>query len=411
MTEELTKREFLGTLGAGAAATLAGCGSIGGGDEETTGGDTLDVLERDLEATEEELNKKEDEYIRSDVTQVDDLLSDGEDVRVGGDGSVSEDAVGTEGELGDDTIRDPEYILSLGGGPTIKRIVDGNGNGLGTEQTFTSFDYSSGVDPSLEEALKSVSENLDSVEEDVKPKEYFDTEDDFKAATAAVDEMEGLDVYAATTLVTEQPTARPDSVRELRGQVEKELKDKSEVYQDIALLGQDMVGVQDNLSGSDGERAQEISDNAEDLISRQSNVTEAVASDIARLSVVYGALDNAVERSQEIFENSESYSHIESVEVDGENYEAIRLVEVDDWSDMDDESAAVDNNYFQNVASKDFFSEGTEVDDLLAVYGDLSAGEGFYLVSDEGGFTEAGPFEREDYVDIQDGSYDGNIEA
>ena len=411
MTEELTKREFLGTLGAGAAATLAGCGSIGGGDEETTGGDTLDVLERDLEATEEELNKKEDEYIRSDVTQVDDLLSDGEDVRVGGDGSVSEDAVGTEGELGDDTIRDPEYILSLGGGPTIKRIVDGNGNGLGTEQTFTGFDSSSGSDPSVEEALGSVSGILDSVEEDVGPEEYFATEDDLEAATAAVDKMEGLDVYAATSLVTEQPTARPNSLRELRDQVEEELKTKSEVYREIATLGQDIVGVQDNLSGSEGERAQELREDAGKLISRQSNVTEDVATDVARLSVVYGALDNAVERSQEIFENSESYSHIESVEVDGESYEAIRIAEVDDWSDMDDESGAVDNNYFQAVASRDFFSGGTEVDDLLAVYGDLGAGEGFYLVSDEGGLTKASPFDREDYVDIQDGSYDGNIEA
>jgi hypothetical protein len=410
MTEKKTRRGFLGTLGTGAAAALAGCGGIGGDDEEATGEDTLDVLERDLEATRSALNEKKAEYEKSDVTRVDDLLSDGEDVRVGNDGSISEDAVGTDGKLDDDIVSDPEYILSTKGGPPIRRAVDGNDDGLVTRQEFTRFDSGSPVDEGAEEALESISEDLDWVEEDVELGEYFATEDDREAAKAAADEMEGLDVRAATHPDTEQPIAMPGPIKKLKRQVEEELKTKSELYQDIASLGQDIVGIQDNLSGSEGERAQEIRDDAGKLIKRQSEVTGNIAEDIARLSVTHAALDGAAKRSQEIFENAASYDHLESVEVNGESYQAVRIAEVDNYGNMDEESGAADDNYLAITAND---LGGADVDDLLAVYGDLGHGEGFYLVNaeDKEELTEAGPFDREDYVDIRDGIYDGNIEA
>jgi hypothetical protein len=352
------------------------------------------------------------------ITQVDDVLEGNDDVRIRRDGTATRDVNDTGGELPDDVAEDPEYILGLDLDSTFKRIVDGDGDGSTSEQTFTDFDAAEGV----------------SVDEQSVIDQYGITEEDRAAISEAVGSLDNLGVFASTNIATEQPTARPDALTEAKEKVARELSALETLYHDVKDEADDVANVKDRLAGNiedakqdkqaaeqaayeagvqddreygiQGEdRATDLLGSAREMFGEYTGLTNNIAADIGRLEVVRRTLDSAKDRANEIFENSELSDAYQDVEVNSQTYTGVKLDEVRNWGLIDDQEIGF-NNYFQSEADR----LDTTADELVVTY-DSDSNQAFLVNPENDEYTEA-DFDNPGQVfrDIQDGVYDGALE-
>ncbi|QKQ98870.1 hypothetical protein GKQ38_05095 [Candidatus Nanohaloarchaea archaeon] len=421
----LTRRQMLGGGAAvGGAAAAGGLGALLWPREiEIDGYETNQDFETHREVINhwnQEFSSLEKDYKETiNDSELDNLLEDGEDIRVGIDGETSigqNQGVG----LGEDVLENPEYILSQSDDAKIPALVSTESSDDLSEQMFTEFN--------------SWEINVDNVLEGME----FATDSQKKAAKNAARSASEYSVFAATGLDDEQPIARPSALEDLKKRISNEngtgVLDRLEDTYDQVVKGTTSVDNYENeLATALGEAKEEkglfdsieSKGRAEDLLADTrevlgksedihgySDLSESMAEDIARYRVIDSMVNQAHDRAEAIWESSgydEMFVDLDMTVQGNQVAEGIKLGQVDNWSDIDDETIG-SGNYLQSVAND---LDGMSADE---------AGEMVYTVVQHDGRTEGlfvNPDDHSDYKvsdisndqlvydDIRDGSWDG----
>lgn len=429
-----TRRQVLG--GAGAAVAAGSIGTTGwlmsresdipGYEDQSE----FDEHTRVLQEAEEQLAAVSNEYDNIENKELSGLLQ-GQTMRVGQsteldstnffdadshDLTYSENPSATGGDLPDDVVSDPAYMLSFEGEGSTFEIVDGDGDSGASEQRFTAFD---GTDIGLD------------FESDIVEEYGMEIESDVESAQEAFEGAQGARVMVPTTLSTQQPVVNPATLESALDEIEELEEDLENTYEEAVGKGQEVDQYQNELVNGleDAEERKglfgvsafgggvENKDQAEDLLERTNelntqyqNFTNTVAGNLAQTRVMKEAVSRAHDRAEEIYENSEFSNIFEEVEVDGEEMTGVKLGEVRNWDSIDNQAMG-DDNYLQGEAD-DLGLDANETGEMVVVYD----GEDTYLANpDNGEYTQShlpdGPDGQDLFEDISDGVYDGSLDG
>jgi hypothetical protein len=423
-----TRRNVLKAAGATISSmSLAGCGRLLDGNDvqDEDSSETVNALsngdlmtyETNLDEFDEALSSARNTYRsgRLNKTSIDERLEDT------GDGTPEIMIERNGNVLGEDEVGDPDYILSRPGKDSFRVKVDGDNDGNLTNQVFVPFGTAEDQGTDLESSLETLEQQVESVDTS-DPDKYFALDDHESTAKKALDDMGNIGVYVSTQLEGEAPVGRPDAIDAAMEDIESELKDKQELYDEItgeaSKLTNARSGLGEGIEDADQGRenlgeAKELKQKADNLDKEYTELANNLARDIAVASAIYGTLKSAKDRATEIFEQSETTEHLETVATPYRESKVtgVKLTEVDNWSGIDDENINYDNNYFQALASNDdIFGDGTGVDDLVlyAVDRDGDGTEEVYATDLNGNHTEVSHLGPGVFEDILDGQYDGN---
>jgi hypothetical protein len=435
-----TRRQVLGGAGAaGTAAIAGGTGWLMSRDSDIPGYEDdseFDSHERVLTQAEENLQETQELYDNVEDKELSGLLQ-GETLRIGQSADLdstnffnadshnltySENPSNTGGELPDDVVQDPGFILSYEGEGETQEIVDTNGDGRTIQKDFTSFD---GSDVDL------------NFEEDIVNEYDINIDQDREAAKNAFENAQGARVMAPTAIETGQPIANPATLETALDEIEALEDDLEDVYDQAVTGTEDQPGMdevdtrQDSLSNGleDAEerkglfgvsafgggvenkgRAEELLQRTDELNTQYQNFTDTVAANLAQTRVMKETISRAYDRSEEIMDNSTYGELFEEVEVDGEEMTGIKLGEVRNWDSIDNQAMG-DDNYLQGEAD-DLGLDANETGEMVVVYD----GEDTYLANpDNGEYTQShlpdGPDGQDLFEDISDGVYDGSLDG
>lgn len=413
-------------VGLGGSAILGGLGIAGIWPEEIE----IDGYESDTDFDthrtvvsnwNEEFDRLESEYKNViEETEIDDLLDNESDIRVGDEGELS--TGNSEGiGLDEGVLENPEYILSQDDGETTQALVSSEHSEDLVEQTFTNFN-------SGEFEVDSVLKDLD-----------FATDSQKEAAKKAAESASKYSVFAATSLNNEQPIARPSKLQDLKENLSEQKERLEDAYSQVIEATEALDGYENNLSNALAEAKQEkswyeIFDNikdrgrAEKLLSDTRDVlgksedshgyqdlANQMAKDMARYEVLDRMVGQAHDTADEIWE-SNGYKDLFvdlDMEVKGNRVaEGIRVGEVDNWSAIDDETIG-SNNYLQSVAD-DLGMSADEAGDLIYTTVEHDGRtEGLFVNPDDHSEYEVSDFNDDQlvYDDLMDGSWDGGQPA
>jgi hypothetical protein len=427
----LTRRKLLGGIGAAGGAAVGGWllsrdSDIPGYEDQSE----FDEHTRVLQEAEKQLAEVSNEYDNIQNKELSDLLQ-GETMRVGQstelnstnffdadshDLTYSENPSSTGGELPNDVVQDPAYMLSFEGEGSTFEIVNGDGDTEASEQRFTAFD---GTDIGLD------------FESDIVEEYGMQIESDIEAAQNAFKGAQGARVMVPTTLSTQQPVVNPATLESALDDIEELEEDLENTYEEAVSKGMEIDQYQNELTNGledaekrkglfgvsafgggveDKQQAEQLLERTNELNTEYQDFTTNVAANLAETRVMKEAVSRAYNRSEEIFNNSEYSSIFQEVEVEGEDMTGVKLGEVRNWDSIDNQAMG-DDNYLQGEAD-DLGLDANETGKMVVVYD----GEDTYLANPENGeYTEShlpdGPDGQDLFEDISDGVYDGSLEG
>ncbi|MFT4868476.1 MAG: hypothetical protein ACI83Q_000073 [Colwellia polaris] len=427
----LTRRKVLGGIGAAGGAAVGGWllsrdSDIPGYEDQSE----FDEHTRVLQEAEKQLAEVSNEYDNIQNKELSDLLQ-GETMRVGQstelnstnffdadshDLTYSENPSSTGGELPNDVVQDPAYMLSFEGEGSTFEIVNGDGDTEASEQRFTAFD---GTDIGLD------------FESDIVEEYGMQIESDIEAAQNAFKGAQGARVMVPTTLSTQQPVVNPATLESALDDIEELEEDLENTYEEAVSKGMEIDQYQNELTNGledaekrkgvfgvsafgggveDKQQAEQLLERTNELNTEYQDFTTNVAANLAETRVMKEAVSRAYNRSEEIFNNSEYSSIFQEVEVEGEDMTGVKLGEVRNWDSIDNQAMG-DDNYLQGEAD-DLGLDANETGKMVVVYD----GEDTYLANPENGeYTEShlpdGPDGQDLFEDISDGVYDGSLEG
>jgi hypothetical protein len=427
----LTRRKLLGGIGAAGGAAVGGWllsrdSDIPGYEDQSE----FDEHTRVLQEAEKQLAEVSNEYDNIQNKELSDLLQ-GETMRVGQstelnstnffdadshDLTYSENPSDTGGELPNDVVQDPAYMLSFEGEGSTFEIVNGDGDTEASEQRFTAFD---GTDIGLD------------FESDIVEEYGMQIESDIEAAQNAFKGAQGARVMVPTTLSTQQPVVNPATLESALDDIEELEEDLENTYEEAVSKGMEIDQYQNELTNGledaekrkgvfgvsafgggveDKQQAEQLLERTNELNTEYQDFTTNVAANLAETRVMKEAVSRAYNRSEEIFNNSEYSSIFQEVEVEGEDMTGVKLGEVRNWDSIDNQAMG-DDNYLQGEAD-DLGLDANETGKMVVVYD----GEDTYLANPENGeYTEShlpdGPDGQDLFEDISDGVYDGSLEG
>jgi hypothetical protein len=426
-----TRRKVLGGIGAAGGAAVGGWllsrdSDIPGYEDQSE----FDEHTRVLQEAEKQLAEVSNEYDNIQNKELSDLLQ-GETMRVGQstelnstnffdadshDLTYSENPSSTGGELPNDVVQDPAYMLSFEGEGSTFEIVNGDGDTEASEQRFTAFD---GTDIGLD------------FESDIVEEYGMQIESDIEAAQNAFKGAQGARVMVPTTLSTQQPVVNPATLESALDDIEELEEDLENTYEEAVSKGMEIDQYQNELTNGledaekrkgvfgvsafgggveDKQQAEQLLERTNELNTEYQDFTTNVAANLAETRVMKEAVSRAYNRSEEIFNNSEYSSIFQEVEVEGEDMTGVKLGEVRNWDSIDNQAMG-DDNYLQGEAD-DLGLDANETGKMVVVYD----GEDTYLANPENGeYTEShlpdGPDGQDLFEDISDGVYDGSLEG
>lgn len=437
--DKKTRRQVLAGIGTAGAAGAAGTGWLMSRDADIPGyedGSEFDSHERVLESAETNLQNVQQEFENVGDKELSGLLQ-GESLRIGQSANLdstnffdadshdltySENPSNTGGELPDDVVQDPGFILSYEGKGETSEIVETNNDGNTIQKDFTSFD---GSDVNL------------NFQDDIVNEYNINIDQDREAAKQAFENAQGARVMAPTAIETGQPIANPATLESALDEIETLEEDLEDVYDQAVTGTEQNPGLdevdtrQDNLSNGledaeqrkglfgfsafgggveNKDRADELLQRTDELNTQYQNFTDTVAANLAQTRVMKETISRAYDRSEEIFENSTYGEIFEEVEVEGEEMTGVKLGEVRNWDSIDNQVMG-DDNYLQGEAD-DLGLDANETGEMVVVYD----GEDTYLANPENGeYTQShlgnGQDGQDLFEDISDGVYDGSLDG
>jgi hypothetical protein len=328
----LSRNNFL--KGVGGLLTLGAAGGLGyflgtGGNEneeekvvDIPGYESAEEINDDFRSVkdlEEEFAGYESERDSISGTNVDDLLEDGSDIRVGLNGSTAAHPSQSGIDLSD-TVGDPEYVLSSRDEDAFKTTTQSGDDVV--ERTFTRFQLNSPIDIDTQELL-----------EDIEG-EYSLVEDDLGDAETVIENNSDLNVFQSTDLLSEQPDANPAALRNVRDHIDDELNALDTVYEDAVDSQREVDQLDSNLQNAlnshpvatadavnNIDQAEDLGDYLDNVTQDYQDLTTGIAMDMARLATAREVIDQTLERGIEVDDASRGNHYDEQLEGSGNWYE------------------------------------------------------------------------------------------